>query len=188
MRVIDAKDLARWESVAAGEVLEFQAGPGPRAVRLEVNASGPVAVFASDEATERTLVAYGEGLFECGFTAAGVAMVDFEHSGGVHVVFSSQARSHVVQAVDVEGLTTIAPMQGQSSEYERMVRLMKANELRREQLVADEVQRLRSAAEEYGRTLRQQEAIEKGRAKAEEVDAANEARRKPEPDQPDGEA
>lgn len=146
MRTFDIKTLEMWESVGAGEVLEFDNPGGARKVALRINATGPVAVYAGhlEDGSDRVLLGAADGMFAVTYSTDRTSFVSLEFGGGVECFVTGTARSQVIEKTADEVFTSVEPSGRRNSDYDRMVHFVKLNERRRDAALAAEIAALRA--------------------------------------------
>jgi hypothetical protein len=130
-----------WALRVTGEKDVFKTLPDkPRAVRIQVNTTGPVNVMAADNADmmEPRLLASVNGLAEIEFTTTKDVFVEYRSERGAVAYVTGTARDHVVEAVGEEVFTTIEPRTNENSQFRMMRALMMQNQRRVQEMLAEE--------------------------------------------------
>lgn len=126
--------LTDWHRIAAGEILKFPSEAGPRRVRLYVSSNDMVEVWAgnTDAPDAGVLVAHASGQFSVEYTADGESFVQFLAADDAAVFARGASADHRVAATDDQAFTSIAPRSRRNSDLDRMMMLMRYNEVQRE--------------------------------------------------------
>jgi len=143
----DIRNPSEWERVQTADIKVFFAPNHKRQVKLTINSVGRTAVYlASDkEMRGRVLVGAGEGMFDIAFTASSTAYLMFENPEG-HECFvrGHTADQTVHRDPDLEILTSVEPRNRRNSDFDRMQMLMKLNEKRRDEQMAETIAKLKA--------------------------------------------
>jgi hypothetical protein len=142
MKTFNVGPLEGWQPLGLGEVLEFGAEK-PRRVKVQINATGPVEVYARDAEGKEVLLGASEGLFEVNWTVAKTCpfVVISDNHDTVVYIRSATADQRVAKR-ELEAFTDIAPRARRNTEVDRLVQVMKLNEARREQQYREMVERV----------------------------------------------
>lgn len=154
MKIFNIKALNDWDNVKPGEVIKFDA-VGVRQVRMTVNTSAKTNVYVANnkDMKNKVLVAAAEGIFECGYAATGPSYVVFATEPGEVVYVRGNARTQIVKSVSEEVYTSIIPHGRRNTEIDRILQLVKLNEMTRQQQMADELQQLRAEIQNQGKVV-----------------------------------
>lgn len=135
-------DLASWQEVTPGELLEFVA-EDPRRVRFAVMTNAPAEVWATFDGRE-ILVGYGEGNFDCEFTVPSTTVVRVLAAEDAAIFMRGTAADHRVPASETEVYTSIEPRSRRNTELDRMIMMMRLNQMQNEQKQAAELAAVRA--------------------------------------------
>lgn len=137
--------LADWHKVEPGESLLFPAD-GARRVRVSVSTNAPVEVWAGEmaEGAQEILCATRSGQFNVEFTAEGESFLRFLAPADAAIYVRGWAPDHRVPASGDASYTKIAPRQRRNSDLDRMMMLLRYNEMQREARYQADLERLRA--------------------------------------------
>lgn len=142
--------LGQWQRHSVRDEMLFDADR-PRKVRIAVNAPGQTHVFAvqlpaDDEPRLPILVASAAGLFEVEFSTDCPVRLQFQNDAGQEfIAVRNVAQDHLVERASDEVLTSIMTGRRNTSDFDRMVMIMRQNEMARERKLSDEIAKIRAA-------------------------------------------
>lgn len=127
-----------WETLGAGEPIEFTQGDKATKVTVEFIADGPCAIFAQtraqSEEKKHTLVAYVEGgKFEVEVTSSDDLALWPQMEADVTVQYKTNRRDQMVNSSGGESFTQIAPKRRQNDSMYQMTQVMNLNNAIRDQ-------------------------------------------------------
>lgn len=126
-----------WAEVQPGQSLRFGASTGQRVAKVIFNTTGRTAVFMSDTQDtpheEAILVGTGDGLFGVEVAMGEYLYLTFAVEEGSRVFYKTEVGSQARAASQTEAFTSLMPEGRRNSDFDRMVQLMKLNDLRRKE-------------------------------------------------------
>jgi len=145
MNIFKIGNLLQWDSVSAGDVIQFEA-TGARRVKLEVNCNAEYEVWVAptDDMEGATLLAFTSGLAFIEYVTKGDSYVQFRAPKDVSVFVRGFAHDQRVAPSQEVVYTSITPRQSVNPDMARMMQLMKLNELARDQQQARQLAALRA--------------------------------------------
>jgi hypothetical protein len=90
------------------------------------------------------LVGYGEGNFDCEFTVPSTTVVRVLAPDDASIFMRGTAADHRVPASETEVYTSIEPRSRRNTELDRMMMMMRLNQMQNDQKLAAELAQLRA--------------------------------------------
>lgn len=150
MTTFNVKSLLAWETVQPNEVLEFEVFSGTRELSLFVVTTNRVDVFASyeEDMSNAKLVASADGQFSFGLTTAIPVYLQFRALDDTDISIKGPTANHIVPKVDEPTFTAPIPHGRRNSDLDRIMRMVKVNEARRDAMLENTLSDLKAAQQE----------------------------------------
>lgn len=134
MQQFKINSLKGWEKVKPGEEIEFPAGEKGRVIKLSVNTTHRVDVWAADNADlhEAKLIAAADGMFKLEVSTSETLYLGFNADPDAGIYIHTTAQSHIVKKGDGPSYTSVEPRMRRNTEFDQMMLIMKHNEMQRQ--------------------------------------------------------
>lgn len=139
--------LREWEPVGLNEIIMFVASSKGRSIAFQVNASAPVVLWAAEneDMENAVLVAAADGQFSVEMSTRATLYLQVDSAEAAEVFFN-MPNLEMQQRACAPSLTKIEPRRARDPQMDRMMALMRQNELARTARLEAEIERLQLAA------------------------------------------
>lgn len=151
MNKFTSYDLGDWRPITQGNVVALGTGLNPRTAAATFRCDQLVRIFASyfEDMSDQVLIGYGVGQIDCSISANRDVFIRYEAEfPDARVWVKTKDRSHTILQRDEPTFTTIDRRAGQNPEIAAMLRKIELNAMTRESALRDEIDKLRSKANE----------------------------------------